>query len=187
MTVFRVGGWALTAVMLAGMANRAEAQIMLGGGSVRYSYRGPFGGRVNVVQGPFGGGAVSVRGPFGGRVNVVRPPVVGVFPPVLGVPPVVGVVPPVLGFPPVAGATGPFGGVPGPIGVNRPYTAACLSRIPPGYGTLMIGGVAYYCTPALPPGCQPAVVGGVNYFVNGGVFYQPYFYQGQTVYVVVER
>jgi hypothetical protein len=164
----------LTAVLLAGMADRAEAQILLGGGSVRYSYRGPFGGRVNVVQGPFGGGAVSVRGPFGGRVNFVQPPVVGVVPPAFVVPPVVG-------------ATGPFGGVPGPVGVNWPYTAAFLSRIPPGYGTLMIGGVPYYGTPALPPGCQPAVVGGVNYFVTGGVFYQPYFYQGQTVYVVVER
>ena len=189
MSVFQIRSWALAAVMLAWMANQADAQIMLGGGSLRYSsFRGPLGGRVTAVQGPFGGGAISVRGPFGGRLNIVRPPAVGVgvYPPSVGFyPPAAGLYPPAAGiFPPTVAP--PVGFAPAPP-VNWPYTAAFQSQIPPGYPSLMIGESPYYYTPTLPPGSQPAVIGDVNYFVNAGIFYQPYFYQGQTAYVIVER
>jgi hypothetical protein len=93
-----------------------------------------------------------------------------------------------VGVPPVA-AVGvpPFGGLAPPIGVNWPYSAAYLSLIPPGYATLMLGQQPYFYTTMLPPGCQPVLGGGGTAFVSAGVFYQPFFYQGQTVYVVVQR
>ncbi len=180
---------AAAVVLLAGAGNRAEAQFMYGAG-LRYgvgfggvgvtSVRGPFGGGVTVAQGPFGGGAVSVRGPFGGRVTVARPGIAPVVPvPVAPVAPVVPVPVPV----PVVQQT-----VLNPASVPTfSYSAAYLARIPPGYATLEIGRVPYYYTPVLPPGSQPVTVGGVSLFASNGVFYQPYFLGGRTVYVVVER
>jgi hypothetical protein len=144
--------------------------------------QGPFGGGAVSVRGPFGGGAVSVRGPFGGRVSFIQPPAVAVAPPVIGVvPPVVSVAPSVFGV------STSFGGIAPVAPVNWPYSAAFLARIPPGFPTLMLGTSPYYYTLALPPGSQPALVGNVNFFVSGGIFFQPYFYGGQTVYVIVER
>jgi hypothetical protein len=201
-------------VLLAGAANRAEAQLGFGtlrygpgfGGSVT-TVRGPFGGRVTSVQGPFGGGAVSVRGPFGGRVTSVRGPLGG------GVVGVGG---------PWGGVGGPWGGVGGPwggVGVVRPgivpvvppavvpvpvpvpvvqqtalipavapaftYSAAYHALIPPGLATLEIASTPYFYTTLLPAASRPVVVGGANLFVSGGVYYQPYFLGNQTVYVVV--
>jgi hypothetical protein len=176
MTAFRIGTWAMAAMMLVGMVGRAEAQFMWGGGgSVRFSsIRGPFGGRVTVAQGPFGGGAVGVRGPFGGGVTFVQPGVVPVIAPPI--------VPTVFAPPQVVQQT-----VLNPAPAPMPYTPAYLSRIPPGLPAMGFGGTNYFYTTVLPPGSRPATVGGVNYFVNNGVFYQPYFLGPQTVYVVVER
>lgn len=188
---------AAAVVLLAGAANRAEAQLVYGG-TLRYgagfgtsvtTVRGPFGGRVTSVQGPFGGGAVSVRGPFGGRVTSVRGPlgggVVGVGGPWGGV----GVVRP--GIVPVV----PAPVVPVPVvqqTVLNPavapaftYSAAYRALIPPGLSTLEIAATPYYYTPVLPLASQPVVVGGANLFVSRGVYYQPYFLGNQTVYVVV--
>jgi hypothetical protein len=189
---------AAAVVLLAGAANRAEAQVGFGtmrvgpgfGTSVT-SVRGPLGGRVTSVQGPFGGGAVSMRGPFGGRVTSVRGPlgggVMGVGGPWGGV----GVVRP--GIVPVMAPTV----VPVPIPVVQQtvlnpavapaftYSAAYSALIPPGLSTLEIAATPYYYTPLLPLGSQPVVVGGANMFVSRGVFYQPYFLGNQTVYVVV--
>lgn len=178
---------AAAVVLLAGAANRAEAQLVYGG-TLRYgagfgtsvtSVRGPFGGRVTSVQGPFGGGAVSVRGPFGGRVTSVGGPLGGV-----GVvrPGIVPIVPaPVVVPVPVVQQT-----VLNPaVGPAFAYSAAYRSLIPPGYSTLEIAATPYYYTPLLPPISQPVVVQGTSMFVSGGVFYQPYFLGGRTVYVVV--
>ena len=189
---------AAAVVLLAGAANRAEAQV--GFGTMRFgpgfgtsvtSVRGPLGGRVTSVQGPFGGGAVSMRGPFGGRVTSVRGPlgggVMGVGGPWGGV----GVVRP--GIVPVMAPTV----VPVPIPVVQQtvlnpavapaftYSAAYHALIPPGLATLEIASTPYYFTTFLPADSRPVVVGGANLFVSGGVFYQPYFLGNQTVYVVV--
>jgi hypothetical protein len=187
-------------VLLAGVANRAEAQF----GTLRYgpgfgsrvtTVRGPFGGRVTSVQGPFGGGAVSVRGPFGGRVTSVRGPlgggVVGMGNPwgnpwggvgVVGP----GIVP--VGLPAVVPVPVPVVQqtiINPAIGTAFTYSAAYRALIPRGLGTLEIGSTPFYFTPFLPPGSQPVVIGGTNMFVSGGVFYQPYFLGNQLVYVVV--
>jgi len=179
--------WAAALASFA-LGNRAEAQFI--GGSVRYgpfgsvtsvrgpfgggvtSVRGPLGGRVTVAQGPFGGGAVGIRGPFGGRAAWIQPPLAPIVP-----------VAPVL---PVAPVTVVQQTVLNPAPAPMPYTAAYLTRIPPGFPTLAVGGVNYYYTPVLPPGSQPVTVGGANYFVSNGVTYQPYFLGAQTVYLVVE-
>lgn len=173
MTAFRISSWALTAVVLMGMANRAEGQFLPGYGTVRYSYRGPLGGRVTVTQGPFGGGAVGVRGPFGGRVTVVGP----------GIAPVVTVpVAPTIVPVPVVQQT-----VLNPAPAPMPYSAAYLPLIPAGYPTLAIGGANYYYTTVLPPLAQPVAVGGVSYYFSNGIYYQPYFLGTRTVYVVAPR
>jgi hypothetical protein len=188
---------AAAVVLLAGVTNRAEAQF--GFGTVRFggtrvtsfggpfggvtSVRGPFGGRVTAFQGPFGGGAVSVRGPFGGGVGAFTPGIAPIVPvaPVIPVAPVVPV--PVAVPVPVVQQT-----VLNPaVAPAFTYSAAYLALIPPGYPFLEIAATSYYYTPLLPPGSQPAVVGGMNLFANNGVFYQPYFLGGRTVYVVVER
>jgi len=172
MTAFRIGSWALTAMVLMGMANRAEAQIMVGG-SVRYGYVGPLGGSVTVTQGPFGGGAVGVRGPFGGRVTVAGP----------GIAPVVAVpVAPTIVPVPVVQQT-----VLNPAPAPLPYSAAYAALIPPGYPTLALAGTNYLYTTVLPPVAQPIAVGGVSYYVSNGIYYQPYFLGTRTVYVVAPR
>jgi len=178
---------AAAVVLLAGAGNRAEAQF--GFGTLRYgvgfggmsvtSVHGPFGGAVTAVQGPFGGGAVSVRGPFGGGIGVVAPGIAPVMPVPFPVAPVMPVPVPV----PVVQQT-----VLNPASVPTfTYSPAYLARIPPGFATLEIAATPYYFTPVLPPGSQPVTVGGVNLFASNGVFYQPYFLGGRTVYVVVER
>jgi hypothetical protein len=182
MTAFRIGSWALTAVMLMGMANRAEGQYMPGFGSVRYggyvgpyggsvsTAQGPFGGSVSVAQGPFGGGAVSVRGPFGGRVTVAG----------AGVAPVVALpVAPTIVPVPVVQQT-----VLNPAPAPLPYSAAYAALIPPGYPSLALAGTNYLYTTVLPPLAQPVAVGGVSYYVSNGIYYQPYFLGTRTVYVV---
>jgi hypothetical protein len=212
MTALRMGRWALAAVLLAAMADRAEAQMMWEAGSVRYSsYRGPFGGvsavqgpfggGVAVAQGPFGGGAVGVRGPFGGGAVAVRGPFGGGAVAVRG---------PFGGT--AVGVRGPFGGSvtvtgsgvvpvapvgPFPVPVVRqtvlnpapapmPYSPAYMARIPPGYPMLQIADTNYFYTPVLPVDAQPATVGGMTYYLSNGVFYQPYFLGMRTVYVVAE-
>jgi hypothetical protein len=194
MKVLRILVWVAAAAVFA-LANQAEAQVMWGGGSLRFaaspfgsvvSARGPFGGSVTsvrsplggsvtVAQGPLGFGAVGVRGPFGGRVAVVRPPVVPVLP-----------VAPVVSVAPVVPVSVVQQTVLNPAPAPLPYTAAYLARIPPGLPTLAVGGTNYYYTSVLPPGAQATTVGGATYFVSNGVSYQPYFLGAQTVYLVVE-
>ena len=57
-------------------------------------------------------------------------------------------------------------------------------RFRPGYRPIVVGTTQYYVYPALPPVYQTVVVNGVTYYLADGVYYQPYLYQGQTVYMV---
>lgn len=174
-------------VLLAGTGNRAEGQFGFGGlraggmGFGRMGFGGMgFGGMgfggITSFHGPFGVGAVGVRGPFGGGVGVVGAGIAPVMP--------VAVAPVAVPVPvPVVQQT-----VLNPAAVPTfTYSAAYLARIPAGYATLEIAHTPYYYTPVLPVGSVPVVLGGVNMFTLGGVYYQPYFLGGHTVYVVVEH
>jgi len=55
----------------------------------------------------------------------------------------------------------------------------------PGYRSIMLGGAQYYLYDSLPSGCQTVLQNGMTYDVCDGVYYQPYIYGGQTVYLVV--
>jgi len=65
------------------------------------------------------------------------------------------------------------------------YERDYFRRFRPGYRTLMIGPNPYYYYPVLPPGYQTVLVRGQPYYVYEGIYYQPYLYQGGTIYVVV--
>ena len=49
----------------------------------------------------------------------------------------------------------------------------------------MLGDAQYYGYDSLPVGYQAVVVGGITYYLYDGVYYEPYIYEGQTVYLVV--
>ena len=49
----------------------------------------------------------------------------------------------------------------------------------------MIDDAQYYGYDNLPLGYQQVVVDGITYYLFDGVYYQPYIYGGQTVYMVV--
>jgi hypothetical protein len=74
-----------------------------------------------------------------------------------------------------------------PSGVvyRNPYADTYFRRFRPGYHPLVVGPTQYYFYPVLPPLYQTVVVNGVTYYLADGVYYQPYLYQGQTVYMVV--
>jgi hypothetical protein len=66
-----------------------------------------------------------------------------------------------------------------------PYREEYWRRFRPGWRPLVIGDVQYYAYPVLPPGYQTVVVNGVTYYVLDGIYYQPYLYEGQTMYLAV--
>jgi hypothetical protein len=68
---------------------------------------------------------------------------------------------------------------------RHPYRDDYLRRFRPGYRTIVVGNTLYYTYPGLPPAYRPVVVSGVTYYFADGVYYQPYLYGGQTVYMVV--
>jgi hypothetical protein len=74
---------------------------------------------------------------------------------------------------------------PYPVAYRNPYRVEYVRRFRPGWRPIVVGSTQYYVYPALPPACQPVVVGGVTYYLADGVYYQPYLYEGQTVYMVV--
>ena len=43
----------------------------------------------------------------------------------------------------------------------------------------------YYGYYSPPVGCQQVVLNGIVYYLFNGVYYQPYMYGGQTIYLVV--
>ena len=68
---------------------------------------------------------------------------------------------------------------------RNPYRADYFRRFPPGYRPFVINGAQYYGYYGLPVGYQLVVLNGITYYVVNGVYYQPYIYGGQTVYLVV--
>lgn len=68
---------------------------------------------------------------------------------------------------------------------RNPYRDDYFRRFRPGYRPLVLGGAQYYMYPNLPGNCQTILANGVTYDVCDGIYYQPYIYQGQTVYLVV--
>jgi len=68
---------------------------------------------------------------------------------------------------------------------RNPYRDDYFRRFRPGYRPLVLGGAQYYMYPNLPSNCQTVLANGITYDVCDGVYYQPYMYQGQTVYLVV--
>ena len=49
----------------------------------------------------------------------------------------------------------------------------------------MFDDAQYYGYDSLPLGYQQVVLNGIIYYLFDGVYYQPYIYGGQTVYLVV--
>jgi hypothetical protein len=68
---------------------------------------------------------------------------------------------------------------------RNPYRADYARHFRPGYRSMMLGGSEYYLYDSLPSGCQTVLENGVTYDLCEGVYYQPYFYAGQTMYMVV--
>jgi len=68
---------------------------------------------------------------------------------------------------------------------RNPYNDAYFRRFRGGYRPIVVGTTQYYFYPDLPGGYQTVVVNGTTYYLADGVYYQPYIYEGQTVYMVV--
>jgi hypothetical protein len=68
---------------------------------------------------------------------------------------------------------------------RNPYRDDYWRRFRPGWFPIVIGDVQYYAYPALPAVCQTVVVNGVAYYLCDGIYYQPYIYMGQTVYMAI--
>jgi hypothetical protein len=70
-------------------------------------------------------------------------------------------------------------------GYRNPYRDDYFRHFRPGYRSFLIGDASYYYYDTLPPGYQTVVSNGITYYLFDGVYYQPYIYGGQTVYMVV--
>jgi len=68
---------------------------------------------------------------------------------------------------------------------RNPYRGEYARHFRPGYRSIMLGSAQYYMYDSLPLGCQTVLGNGITYDVCDGVYYQPYIYGGQTVYLVV--
>jgi hypothetical protein len=70
-------------------------------------------------------------------------------------------------------------------GYRNPYRDDYIRHFRPGFRFFILDGAEYYGYYDLLPDCQTVVVGGVAYYLCDGVYYLPYIYNGQTVYMVV--
>ena len=70
-------------------------------------------------------------------------------------------------------------------GYRNPYRDEYVRHFRPGYRSFLIGDASYYYYDDLPPGYQTVVIDGITDYLFDGVYYQPYVYDGQTVYMVV--
>ena len=84
---------------------------------------------------------------------------------------------------PVGPAVRPGGEVGGAY--RNPYRGEYARHFRSGYRPILLGGAQYYMYDSLPVGCQTVLENGITYDVCDGVYYQPYIYGGQTVYLVV--
>jgi hypothetical protein len=78
-----------------------------------------------------------------------------------------------------------------PLPAGRPYWAGTVYNrryagwFHPGYRSITIGSGNYFYYPRLPVGYRTVVAGPTTYYVSNNVYYRPYIYGGQTVYLVV--
>jgi len=86
---------------------------------------------------------------------------------------------------PGAVRSGNFAGAASRGAYRNPYGDAYFRRFRPGYRSFLIGDAYYYYYDDLPGGCQTVLANGITYDLCDGVYYQPYIYGGQTVYMVV--
>ena len=70
-------------------------------------------------------------------------------------------------------------------GYRNPYRDEYFRHFRPGYRPFVLGDAQYYGYDSLPLGYQQVVLNGITYYLFDGVYYQPYIYGGQTVYLVV--
>jgi hypothetical protein len=70
-------------------------------------------------------------------------------------------------------------------GHRNPYGEEYSRHFRPGYNSFLIGDASYYYYASMPPGYEQVVLDGITYYLLDGVYYQPYIYGGQTVYLVV--
>ncbi len=68
---------------------------------------------------------------------------------------------------------------------RNPYRDEYFRRFPPGYHPFVLNGAQYYGYYSLPVGYRQVLLNGITYFLFGGVYYKPYMYGGQTIYLVV--
>ncbi len=69
-------------------------------------------------------------------------------------------------------------------GYRNPYSAGYFGRFRPGYSPFVLGGAQYYGYYDMPIGYEQVVLDGITYYLLNGIYYQPYIYGGQTVYLV---
>ena len=70
-------------------------------------------------------------------------------------------------------------------GYRNPYRDEYFRQFRPGYRPYLFGDSQYYGWDTLPLGYQPVMLNGVMYYLFGGVYYLPYIYGGQTVYLAI--
>jgi hypothetical protein len=68
---------------------------------------------------------------------------------------------------------------------RNPYRDEYFRHFRPGYRSFVLGDAQYYGYDSLPLGYEQVVLNGITYYLYEGVYYQPYIYGGQTVYLVV--
>ena len=68
---------------------------------------------------------------------------------------------------------------------RNPYRNDYFRRFPPGYRPFVLNDAQYYGYDSLPIGYQRIVLNGITYYLFESVYYQPYIYEGHTVYLVV--
>jgi hypothetical protein len=69
---------------------------------------------------------------------------------------------------------------------RNPYRDDYARHFRPGFRTFLLGDALYDYYDTLPGDCQPVVNDdGSTYYLCDGVYYEPYVYGGQTVYLVV--
>ena len=68
---------------------------------------------------------------------------------------------------------------------RNPYREDYYRHFRPGWFPIVVGDIQYYGYSALPGACQTVIVNGVTYYFCDGVYYQPYLYGGQTVFMAV--
>jgi hypothetical protein len=78
-----------------------------------------------------------------------------------------------------------YAGSPSSGAYRNPYRDEYFRQFPPGYSPFVFGGAQYYGYYSLPLGYQEVVLNGIIYYLFNGVYYQPYIYGGQTIYLVV--